>query len=241
MTSLTILNNQNYVRLLDENGVVFSTGNPLPCETTITSAEVTQDTASALNCTVHQSTASNLNCTVVQGTASNLLAQVSNAGTFSVQEDGDALTALQSVDAKLPSLDGSSRVPVTVGNASLVVSATDLDIRALVNTDVISAEITQNRPTSAGAVWSASSTGVDGNSSTHELKGTTVTFFGTCSGSTTLTLWLSNDDSTWYKSNHSAVLSGSNPHFELTAVLGCKYSRLQSSNDVTASVIASSR
>lgn len=134
------------------------------------------------------------------------------------------------------------------GGNSVTVDASALDIRALTNSDVVTVENAgtfavqvDQMPVTSTAVWSAASTGAGGKSGkltiTYHKQ---VTFYGNVSGATTLTMEVSDDNSTWYSSGVSYTASGSEDIY-LNNTCAANYVRLSSSNDVTATVIGSAK
>lgn len=234
MTSKILKSEQSYVRLLDDQGVAYGSGNKLYVDAAISSA-VVEVSGSALTYLQGIDTDTGsidgklpaLDGGHVPVTVKNTSLATTNAGTFAVQEDGAALTALQAIetdtgaiDGKLPALDGGY-VPVNVKNTVSVTQAA--------------------QDASLGVVWNNVSTGAGGFSASRHVAGPLVTCFGSCSGSTTLYLQYSSDNSTWYRSNTSAILSGSVPPFEITLSTAAPYVRLESSTDVSATAYISSR
>lgn len=125
------------------------------------------------------------------------------------------------------------------------VTATELDIRPLTNTDVVTIDsnisaLTVNSPVSSSKLWDAAGTGANGDSAGFQPNGCHLSFYGNLSGATTISLWLSDDSTNWYMDINSFVASGSTD-MAMHVTCSAKYVRLRSSNDVTATIWASSR
>lgn len=203
MSSKVVVNQEHYVRLLDDEGVAYSNSNKLPVDAVISSA------------------------TVSQATPSNLKSEVSNAGTFAVQVDGDALTDLDtiagdttSIDGKLPALDGSGYVAVQVKNASLAVT---------------------NASPSSSQIFNNASTGTSLSSNKHAVSGPNVSVFGVVDGACTLTLMLGDSSGgSFYEDINTFEASGAGD-VALHCNTGAKYLALKSSADVTATLYISTQ
>jgi hypothetical protein len=81
--------------------------------------------------------------------------------------------------------------------------------------------------------WSAAATGVNGTSTAFDSWSlSTVSAFGNVSGATTVTLQYSADGTNYYD-GPTQVLAGAGD-FRIDAFAACRYVRLKSSNNVTA-------
>ena len=89
-------------------------------------------------------------------------------------------------------------------------------------------------------VWDAAATGIGSQSDTHTLGGPCLAIYGNVSGNCVLTLWVSDDNVTYYESGDQAILNSGDfsTHFDHR---GVRYLRLVSDTNVTATVICSSR
>lgn len=90
-----------------------------------------------------------------------------------------------------------------------------------------------------GNAWSAAATGVGGTSGTLDTQGAAfVTAFGNTSGSSTLTLQLSQDGTNWYDSSYTISANG---NFGATFTIAARHVRLKSGSDVTATATLSAK
>lgn len=93
---------------------------------------------------------------------------------------------------------------------------------------------------SQGNAWNGASVGADGNSPSVDKQGyTTVSAFGTVSAATTLTLQVSQNNSSWYDTDSTVDLAGAGD-FHLSVVTAARYVRLNSSAaaTITATIVA---
>jgi len=90
----------------------------------------------------------------------------------------------------------------------------------------------------AATLWDGTSTGVNGNSSivNSNFNIKNYTFFGNVSSATDLTIQISNDGANWYSTQYTYTSSGAG-NFGFNTNLVAQYLRLQSSNDVIATVL----
>lgn len=89
--------------------------------------------------------------------------------------------------------------------------------------------------------WDAATTGAGGTSSALDTRcAPFVTAFGNSSGATTITIQVSQDNSNWYDSQSTQVLSGSG-NFCIHATVAARFVRLKSSASVTATATISAK
>lgn len=144
-------------------------------------------------------------------------------------------------------IDDTTPIDVNITNASLLITASALDIRPLVyTTDTINVNtvvdaVTITKPISTGTAWDGlSTTGSNGDSSGFQPNGPTLSIFGDVDGATTISVWFSNDGSNFYQDVNSFITSGAGD-VSLTITTAAQYVRLRSSNDITATIYFSSR
>lgn len=108
-------------------------------------------------------------------------------------------------------------------------------------TGVQKVEIIGSEPigTTANA-WNASVVGANGNSTSVDKSGkSSVTAYGNASAATTISLWVSDNNVTFYNSGAQAVLAGAGD-FHINVTTAARYVRLRSSAaaTITATIIA---
>lgn len=229
-----ILNpNESYVRLLDSAGtaITLSSGK-VPVDATISSATVSQNTHNNLNCNaniqVGDADVDNANPVPVSDAGGSLTVDFTNDVVSGTHDNFKCNATLQIGDADV---DGSNAVPIkNDAGGVLTVDASSLDIRALTNSDTVSAEITK-QPATTTALWSASAVSADAKSTALDTlnRGCEISFYGNCSGANTLTVEVSADDSNYYSTG--ITVSGT-PDFDFFLHFKCsaRYARLSTLN-----------
>jgi hypothetical protein len=206
MTNRPIISKESYVRLLNSDGTSINSDNKLPCDVSISSVTINDETPIRVDIFNEALTITN--------------------------------SELTSIDGKLGEL-GQNTMEASL-SVVLASNHEDIEIRALTNSDVVSAEITSNKPSSSTTLWNNASSGVATASSVHTVSGPHVSIFGTVNGATTLTVWLSDDNTTYYKDINSFIASQSGD-VAVHLTTACKYLHVKSSSDITTTLICSSR
>jgi len=114
---------------------------------------------------------------------------------------------------------------------------TALRIQTRFNTGTVSDHSTGG----STVIWSGGATNANDNGATHNINnGPHLSFIGNVSALTTLTVYLSNDGVVWYKDINSYGASGSED-IAIHLTTGAGFATLQSSVNVTATIIAASK
>lgn len=233
--STMLVNEQRYARLLDGTGSSISS------------------TAGALDINVASGSLSvdlsaNDDSVLIYGWdgAANQKVKTDNAGRVLV----DATMQIANADIAYGQAAMAASLPVVLSSdhSDIAISAAQLpsalgangsadSISVVATSDGFAVSVT-SQPVANKTLWNAASTGVAGNSSSLDTTYcANVTFYGTVSAATTLSVFVSPDDSNWYDSGVDYVAAGSG-NFYINMTTGAKYVRLQSSADVTATAYA---
>lgn len=147
---------------------------------------------------------------------------------------GDLEGLFEAAPSTVP--DGATKTLLIDENGRLIVRLGDALSAAEDTVGVASAA-----PGTEGNAWSAAATGVGGNSAVVEVSGGgVVSILGTVDGATDLDVYYSQDGAVFYQSGHQISLAGA-AEFGEDFRVGAAFVRLQSSNDVTATVTVASK
>ena len=124
---------------------------------------------------------------------------------------------------------------------TVTVIATDLDMRLLTNTDVVTNEMTKI-PITSGTLWNNEKV-ISGNSSLlcDIQYCSKVSIFGSADKATTLSVEVSSDKINWYNIGISYKIISLSSQFHMFFETGCRYVRLTSSGDSTITAFCSAK
>ena len=128
-------------------------------------------------------------------------------------------------------------------NANMQISNTDLSFGQATMSNSLPVTISSNQsypevqPDAVNNLWDGVGTNAGGDSASIDTRyASQISIFGSVNGVTTLDVYFSSDDATFYKSSHSYVSAGSED-VEMSFQSAARYIRVKSSNDVTATMI----
>jgi len=170
--------------------------------------------------------------TTIAGAVSGTEMQVDivDRGGVATEVKQPALGTAGTASADVITMQGIAGMTAVVVDGSAVtqpVSATALDIRALVNSDVVTSEQSV-RPVggSQANMWSAATPGVGGKSTAVDTQyGAHVDIFGNVDGACTLSVEISQDNATWYASQYAYSAAGAED-FHISFQSAARYFRL---------------
>lgn len=257
-------NHHHYIRLLDDEGNNYTTSNRLPVDSNATLSgsgqEAVNDSVSVVLASLHPNI--NVDDTTAQTTLSTINGKVPSLGQsnklgsvpVTVASDQDALdvsdttaqNTLSAISGKLPSALGQT----DKDNSMSVCLASDQDALSVIDAGQVAELEAMNAKMEALSdkyvnedAWSAASTGANGKSSSMDCQyASHVSVFGNVNGATDLSIEISNDNSNWYATEETYSLSGSgNFAWLVQHPIGARYVRLNSTNDVTATIVMTAK